>query len=234
MVMDELKVSSDDAFFNEDHIIFLLSKYRTHILKKTYSDIKKQIPESNYQTICIDLEKTPAIDGEPCTGGYYLKSTKEIPITLGIGNTILYPQDYYQGNITFVNRERMRYVGHNKFLQNIIYASLGPNNYLYLTSSNPQFLYLEKVQMTGIFEDTEKASELSCNSTEDKCDILDKEFPLEEALIPTIIEMVVAALKQAFYSPSDESNNAQDDLASLAYFIRKNMKSDLQKKLSND
>ena len=44
MVLDELKLSSDDAQFTEDHVMFLLNKYRTFLLKQRYSDIKKQIP----------------------------------------------------------------------------------------------------------------------------------------------------------------------------------------------
>ena len=79
MVLDELKLISDDAQFNEEHVMFLLDKFRAFILKQKYSDIKKQIPESNYQELCLELEKTPAINGEPCTGGYYLKSKEKIP-----------------------------------------------------------------------------------------------------------------------------------------------------------
>lgn len=55
MVSDEIKASSDDAYFTEEHIMFLLKTYRAFILKQRYADVKKQIPESNYQTICIDL-----------------------------------------------------------------------------------------------------------------------------------------------------------------------------------
>ena len=79
--MDLLKFSSDDSYYTEDHIIFIASKMRNMILKQRYSDIKKQIPESNYQTICMDLQVTDAIDGVPCTG-QYLKSIQEIPITM--------------------------------------------------------------------------------------------------------------------------------------------------------
>ena len=56
MVLDEIKLTSDDSIINENHVIFLLNKYRTFLLKQRYSDIKKPIPESNYQTICLDLE----------------------------------------------------------------------------------------------------------------------------------------------------------------------------------
>lgn len=217
MVLDELKLSSDDSYFTEDHIIFLLGKYRTFLLKQRYSDIKKPIPESNYQTICLNLIQVPAISGEPCEGGVYLRSDKKIPFIMKIGNPRVYPIDYYQGEITYVSRDRMRYVGYNKFLQNIIYCSLGPDNYLYFKSSNPQYLYLEEVRFTGIFEDPMLPKELLCpNETELICDPIDNEFPLEEALIPPLIELVVKELSNSIYRPEDENNNSKDDLSNVS------------------
>ena len=217
MCLDELKLYSDDALYTEEHIMFLLGKYRTFLIKQRYSDVKKQIPESNYQTICLDLIEVPAILGEPCEGGSYLRSKEKIPFLMKIGNPRVYPIDYYQGEITYVSRDRMRYVGYNKYLQNIIYASLGPDNYLYFKSFNPQFLYLEKVRMTGIFEDTLAASELQCpdESGNTVCDVLDREFPIENALIPPLIQLVVEELTKAEYKPEDKENNSDDDLSEV-------------------
>ena len=217
MCLDELKLYSDDALYTEEHIMFLLGKYRTFLIKQRYSDVKKQIPESNYQTICLDLIKVPAISGEPCEGGSYLRSKKKIPFLMKIGNPRVYPIDYYQGEITYVSRDRMRYVGYNKYLQNIIYASLGPDNYLYFKSFNPQFLYLEKARMTGIFEDTLAASELQCpdENGDTVCDVLDREFPIENALIPPLIQLVVEELTKAEYKPEDKENNSDDDLSEV-------------------
>ena len=108
----------------------------------------------------------------------------------------------------------MRYVGHNKYLQNIIYCSLAPDNHLYFKSSNPQHLYLKKVQVTGIFEDIQNASQLECGDNNSKCqDILDKTLPLEEALVQPLIEIVVKQLGPSVDLPQDQENNAQDDLA---------------------
>lgn len=216
MVLDELKLSSDDSYFTEDHIIFLLGKYRTFLLKQRYSDIKKPIPESNYQTICLNLIQVPAISGEPCEGGVYLRSDKKIPFIMKIGNPRVYPIDYYQGEITYVSRDRMRYVGYNKFLQNIIYCSLGPDNYLYFKSNNPQYLYLEEVRFTGIFEDPMLPHDLLCSGdAESICDPIDNEFPLEDALIPPLIELVVKELTNPIYRPKDENNNSKDDLSNV-------------------
>ena len=214
MVLDELKLSSDDAQFTEDHVMFLLNKYRAFLLKQRYSDIKKQIPESNYQTICLDLIQVPAISGDVCEGGTYLRSKEKVPFLMQIGTPRVYPLDYYQGEITYVSRDRMRYVGYNKFLQNIIYCSIGPDNYLYFKSFNPQYLYLEKVKFTGIFQDSIQASDLQCpdDNGDIICNSIDRTFPIEDALIPPLIELVVKELTNSIYRPEDESNNAKDDL----------------------
>ena len=217
MCLDELKLYSDDASYTEEHVMFLLDKYRAFLLKQRYSDVKKQIPESNYQTICLDLIEVPAISGEPCEGGSYLRSKEKIPFLMKIGNPKVYPVDYYQGEITYVSRERMRYVGYNKYLKNIIYASIGPDNYLYFKSFNPQYLYLEKARMTGIFEDSQAASELQCpdENGDTVCDILDRKFPIEDALIPPMIELVVKELLGAEYRPDDKTNDAKDELSEV-------------------
>ena len=233
MCLDQLKVASDDSYYTIDHILFLISKIRALLLKQTYSNIKKEIPQSNYQTICLDLMQVPAITGEPCEGGTYLRSKEKVPSTMTIGTNIVYPIDFYQGtHITYVSRERMRYVGTNKWLKNVIYASKGPDGYLYFKSSNPQFLYLEKVRMTGIFEDPDKAAELECDSNNNlECDVLDREFPLEEGLVASVIELVIKYLSGAVYRPKDQENDANDDLSDLVAFIRRNMKSEFQKSI---
>ena len=212
MCLDELKGMSDDFTFTEGHIAFLCDNYRSFLLKQRYySGIKKSVSESNYQTICLDLIEVPAINGEPCEGGPYLRSKDRMPVTLMIGNPRVYPIDFYQGDIAFISRDRMRYIGYNKWMSNIIYCSLGPDGYLYFKSSNPQFLYLEKVKFTAVFEAASKASELTCDENS-ACNLLDRTFPIEEALVPPLIELVITELKRVEYSPSDERNNADDDL----------------------
>lgn len=216
LVLDEIKGTSDDFTYTEEHVMFLLSKYRAFLLKQRYSDIKKQMPESNYQTICLDLIEVPAICGEPCEGGSYLRSKSKVPFTMQVGTPRVYPIDFYQGNISYISRDRMRYVGYNKYLQNIIYCSIAPDGYLYFKSFNPQFLYLEKVKFTAIFQDSLEATKLQCSNEDANniiCDILDSQFPIEDAIIPPLVELVVKELERASTNPDDENNNAKDDLA---------------------
>jgi hypothetical protein len=217
MVLDMLKETTDDATYTEGHIIFLAGRYRSFLLKQRYAqDLKKQIPESNYQTLCLDLEKIEAVEGLPCEGDYYLRTTKEIPTLLPCGNTRVFTSgSYYKGDISFISKDRFKYIGYNKWLQNIIYACLDPNGKIYLTSKNPQFLYLENLQLHGIFENAEEASELECSKDGKpiECDILDRNFPLEDALITPLIELIVKELSPSIQAPEDKINNAEDDLS---------------------
>ena len=238
MVIDELKLISDDSHFQQEHVLFLLDKYRGYLLKQQYSDIKKEIPDSNYQTICLDLEETSAIAGLPCEGPDYMKSIQEVPKMMTIGSQRISSLDYFQGNFAYVNNERFKYVGRNKYLINQIYGTIAPDSHLYLRSNNPQLYYLDKVKVTGIFEDSSKVAELQCpdengNTT---CDIMDMDFPLEEALIPALIDLIVKELGAQKYQSEDNQNNANDDLSTLASYIRQQLangrRSDLYKDYS--
>lgn len=213
MCLDELKLSSDDSFYTKDHILFLIVKLRSFLLKQRYSDLRKPIPDSDYQSICLDLIEVPAISGEPCEGSSYLRSKNKVPTPMMIGNPRVYPMDFYQGEITYISRGRMRYVGYNKFLRNIIYCSKAPDGYLYFKSWNPQFLHLESVRFNAVFEDAKEASELACPEENGAiCKLEDKEFPLEDSLVPPLIELVVKELRGPEFMKKDEDNNAKDDL----------------------
>ena len=102
IVLDELKTSVDDAYITEEHVIFLLGKYRGLLLKQQYKDVKKEIPESNFQTLCLELIQVPAIAGEPCEGGTYLRSKERIPFLMNIATPKVYTKDYYEEEISYV------------------------------------------------------------------------------------------------------------------------------------
>lgn len=219
MVLDMLKVTSDDAIFTEEHIIFLAGRHRSFLLKQRYAnDLKKQIPESNYQTICVELDKGFDL-GETACKSYYLRSKTSLPVLLPIGNSRIFPtESIFSNQIEMVSGDRLRYVGGNKWTQNIIYGAWGPTNKLILKSDNPQFLYLKSVSVRGIFENAEEASDLECNNQGNTsvCDILDRNFPIEDALIVPLIELIVKELSPSIALPEDKTNDANDNQVSSA------------------
>ena len=86
MCLDTLKITSDDAVFTEDHIVFLLNKYRSILLQQKYSDVRNPISSSNYQTLCLDLTLDNTKSRDVCKGTI-LRSVEKIPNLLNIGNT---------------------------------------------------------------------------------------------------------------------------------------------------
>lgn len=212
MCMDEVKLNSDDAYYTEDHIVFLLNKYRSFVLKRELEKENKPLSSANDQTICLDLIEVRDEDN-PC-GATMLRTEQTIPELINDTKVSLYPVEYFSGeHIIYTSMERMRFTTYNKWTRNLIYAAKGPDDYLYLTSENPQYLYLEKVRMKASFEDFEKAAEFACDDSGEElnCDILDMTFPLENALVPVVVELVVKELIGYKYQPRDTKNNASDD-----------------------
>ena len=212
MCMDEVKLHSDDSFYTEDHLVFLLNKYRSFVLKKELEKENKQLSSSNGQTICLDLIEIRD-ENNPC-GESMLRTEQKIPNLVNDCKVSLYPVNYFEGDhIIYTTMERMRYTTYNKWTKNLIYAAKGPDDYLYIKSSNPQYLYLEKLRMKAIFEDFESAAQYACDEDGEKlqCDILDMKFPIENALVPIVTELVIKELLGVKYQPRDTNNNAADD-----------------------
>ena len=176
----------------------------------------------------------------PCGRPYMLKSVEKIPDKLDIGTMSLFTRNLADYNISFVNMAKLRFAGSNRYVKNQIYAAMS-GGYLFLSSGNPTIQYLEKIGLTGIFEDVEAASELpveidgcmSENSSEANCDPYDNEFPLEDELMPQLIDYILKQTIGAAYRPEDPQNNANDDLSNIHSFVRQHMKNEFDRTLNN-
>lgn len=231
--LDEVKASNGDSNITEEYVIFLANQYRLFLIEqKKLKQGEAALSSSNEQTICIDLEKVDAIPGLEYCNDTYLRSIQEIPEIVSEESVKVNLVDLFNIMTAYVSKERFKYVGHNKYLRNIIYTTLGSDNHLYFNSQNPQFKYLKKARVTGIFEDAGKAAQLSCDGNSKPCDIMDVEFPLEADLIPQMIELIVKELLGVNYRPKDNVNDSSDNLADIAAFVRRNMKSDLAKQMT--
>ena len=172
LVLDEIKSSNGDSNITENHVIFLANQYRLFLIEqKKLKQGEASLSSANEQTLCIDLEKVDAIPGLEYCNDIYLRSIQEIPEIVSEESVKVNLVDLFNIMTSYVSKERFKYVGHNKYLRNIIYTTLGPDNHLYFNSQNPQFKYLKKARVTGIFDDLTEKSVLS----------LQKKFGIDES-----------------------------------------------------
>lgn len=233
MVLDFLKISSDDAYYTPDHVLFLLNKYRAFVLKSKYENSTETPSDSNYQTMHIDLEEKDRIEGQNCSGKYLVSTTK-LPDSLDLVKPLFTGADMFSGDIAFVTPQRFRYVGFDKWNKNIAYATFS-NGKLYIKSCSPFAYYLKEGTLHDIFVDPLEAAAASGDYAVDEngnlCNPFEVEFPLEDNLLPLVMQYVVKDLSGALYKPKDDENNADDDLSKLAQFIRSYIKTPLRQQI---
>jgi hypothetical protein len=97
------------------------------------------------------LEPTTKI---PYTRHPKLKSKEKVPVVIPIINPkVLLFNGFDSEIIEYVPFQRLKVTGFNKWKRQFIYAALGPEGFLYLSYTNPQANFLEKVQLKAVFED---------------------------------------------------------------------------------
>lgn len=216
--LDAIKAVSDDSYVNEDHVLFLLSKYRSTLLQQQ-SNQSKVNTDTNFQTIEIDLK--PFV--MPYNTNKELKSDKPIPVIMPITKPqILMFNGFENEVIEFTTFKRLKAVGWDKWKSKFLYTAIGPDNHIYVVYNNPFGKYLKQIKFKAIFEDFTKVFDYQYSGS--SYDIMEQEFPLEYSLIPGLIAMVVKDILGTAWRMADNRNDANDDLADIANYVRLNMK----------
>lgn len=190
MCLDEIKLASDDSYITEDHILFLISKYRAFLLRQKYEKTNMPVSFSNYQLI------------ESSDGNY-------VPPIMSIAKPIVtYADDNDKIiHLTYVSPHRYLFVGNNKTLQSIKYCTIDMDNCFRCAK------YTDGVSIYAVFEDILESSKKSIENQ--NIDILDLTCPIEAELVSGVQELVVKDALGIAYRPKDIINNANDDLSSL-------------------
>lgn len=215
-------LQSDDSRLSSRHIYNKLLTVRSKLITQQ-ANKKQRISDWNYQTIpCIEMIKVPEHDC-PCippSGCEILRSKYRLPKPLlNLSVNLIKNVSSLGGNIFYseVTLAEKKYKRHSRYTSNKPDYFIS-DGYLYLThlKGSPRVITL-----TGLFEDPVEAknfeglcSKIDCPDC-DKCKSpLDYEFPIDNDLIDTMIELSVKELIEVFniYGREDKvGNNTQDD-----------------------
>lgn len=190
MCLDEIKLASDDSYITEDHILFLISKYRAFLLKQKYEKTNMPVSFSNYQLV-------ESNDGD------------DVPAIMPIAKPVVTYTDNDDNTIhlTYVSPHRYLFVGNNKTLKAIKYCTIDMDNCFRCTMD------VDGVCIYAVFEDILEPSKKLAESQ--NTDILDLVCPIETDLVSGVQELVVKDALGIAYRPTDFINNAADDLSKL-------------------
>lgn len=211
-IKEKLNISSDDANLTTEYISHLIDVKRATLIKQSYSNLTKTLPNLLYQDVCLTLEVVPRIANAPCYGTI-LRTAESLPDVLNIsGREDLYlvrPVDIMATAYNQVPIERFAFLGNNRFLGQQIYTALGTDKKIYFYSGQESHKFLEKVSIKGIFESTSAATALSCDTT---CkDEYESEYPLEGYMVNEVVNLITKELIAPLQLPKDELNDADDE-----------------------
>lgn len=110
MCLDEIKAMSDDSYVTEDHIVFLMSKYRSHLLRQKYDKTNMPVAQSNYQTVQVD-KQIPL----------YIMEIAKPQILVSVTDPYLHYEEF-----EYVPYKRYKYTGNNKYTSSLNRATITP------------------------------------------------------------------------------------------------------------
>lgn len=213
-------VSSDDTRLEDRYIYNKAVTVRSKLISQE-ANKKQKINQWNYQTLnCVELieaekHECPCIVGYGCT---ILRSKYKIPKPLtGLNAHLIQSVSTIDGSITFAETTW----NVKKYKKGSKYTSNKPdyyirNGYLYLTVNKSIALisitYLLDDPLEGYIFDSYCKNE-SCLECIDCESYLEKEFPISNDLLDTLIDMCKEELISQFSQMiEDKTNNTSDSL----------------------
>ena len=231
IIQDEMKILSDDSIFEPEHFVFLANKYRALLFTQKYKGKKVEIPFSYYQRLNVYFDVN-------YSDGSIYQSFKQLPNILDTTNlwqyTFVHNDGMRSSNLNFINPQKFKNVGYNKWLKSQVYVTIDLDNYMYAKSpENNIYLIGESGTNTLISEDglNQLVAENLVDSYvyydtildnpidgyrfngDDSLDVLDFIFPCEESLIQPIIDLCVKEIAAINGMPRDVTNNSTDDIS---------------------
>lgn len=212
-VFEKLKIQSDDTNLSQELVSSLLDTKRAMLIKQQYSAKPWHMPKEVKQELCMSLKLVDNVNGYSCAGKM-LQTNFVLPSSIKVkgkeGPLLVRKEDNSVIAVNIISTERIPFLFSNKFTAMLTYAAVDYDGKLVIISGDNKIKFLQQVKVTDVYEAPELAFAYEC-SVSANVDVWDVEYPVEVAMIDTIINMVVQDLSRTLQLPTDEQNNATDD-----------------------
>lgn len=209
-VREAVHAYSDDSNISDEYIAYQINITRNLLLRNKFSSRGFTIPQKLRQNFHKQLELVDTNDF--VTGlGTILRTVDPIDYPIEPfafrSNMRITSSSYLDPQFNLVLPERFPYLGMNKWNQNQVYVTIGTDYRLYFTSSNPSLKLMKNIKLSMVCENPETAYPNTINYNSD-VDFWDSEYPLDDATITEIVDLIVKKIVGSLQIPEDKINNA--------------------------
>ncbi len=203
-------ILADDDKISNRQLAFVIGYYRAMILQRKLKQERISVSKYEQTLSCVEMV---CVDRSECcelpTGCLILRSKIRLPKTINWGTnhgvTFVGLPDFTE-SYQFVSESQARWSMFNKFTGKLRKAYF-KDGYIYITNN----IELEVITVRGLFEDPVAAAELYKDCDPDiACASFDDEYPMEEAVIPMMNDMIFKnEMSLLTLSPEDTRNDTR-------------------------
>jgi len=214
-VKESLNEFTTDSKISNRYIIHLINTGRSKYLSQLLNRGNSFIDYSLIQSYCEDLIKVDASECSVDIGcEYLLRSKNKLSSLLDLeyksAITSIKLPGKLSSKLTLVDLNRVEYIKDSPYNKSV-YAFLDYNNYLYLYSNNEMFKILEKIIISGVFDDPIEVYEQGDSCEDNKpLNILEMDYPLQSKYVDLIVQEISQKLGAKKSIPFDNANDDND------------------------
>lgn len=211
-IFEKLNIHSDDTKLSEELISSLIDTKRAMLLKQQYAKNAWHMPIEIKQELCLNVSLVDKVSGYSCAG-QILSTSIPLPRSIKIkgkeGPLIVRKADSTEIAINIVPVERLPFLFENRFTQHLTYCAVDMNGKLLLISKDNKLRFLKSIRVSDIYEQPDNAHALGCDTP--NVEPWDLYYPVESAMVDTIVDLVTKELTRSLGIPADKVNDAADD-----------------------
>jgi len=214
-IRERIRQNIDDSDITNREIIFHVNNQRALFYRNQYNQRNRAVDEEIKQILRFELEPDKTEVCGTQDDCYVVVTKQKLPPTIEFhdknGIFKITSLDKVAIPFNFVSWNEFPYVGFNKFTKNQVYATVGPNNHIYLKSSSKLISLLTDILVTVILENPlDVANYELCPDGDKSCTDLDTfEYPLKAHVYAYISNEVVNTFINKLQIPEDKENDSE-------------------------
>lgn len=207
---------SDDVDIDARQVIFQVNNQRALHIRNEYNKAGRKIDPFVEQDLgCVKLvavDSADCCDVEISSDCTLLRTEHIIPNTIDLHNgpaiTRVGPISKTKTPFSFIPYNRAIYATDEKYSKRVIQSFL-LNGYVYVITPNTESMFLEYINVRGIFETPSDAATFS-NCDGSTCYDKTSTYPMSSWMYNYLKEYVIKSLVMALQTPKDTQGDSQD------------------------